>query len=139
MKLVFFANKNLSVGKQLWELNNRLEPQYRGTFHETINELTKSLIQPKDDLNIVVLLATSREDLRDLIAIEKLLSDFRIILILPDRYKVTISMGHKLYPRFLSYADSDFNDVALVLNKMIENYNPEPFLQTPIKEAQHGH
>jgi len=43
----------------------------------------------------------------------------RIILILPDEDNETITMGHTLFPRFSTYADSDFKDVAAVLKKMI--------------------
>lgn len=139
MKLVFYADKKRGVGKQLWKLNSQLEPQYRGTFHETINDLTERLIQPRDDFNIVILLANSREDLLNFISIKKLLFDFRIILILPDREKTTISAGHKLCPRYLSYSDSEFSDVVLVLNRMIKSFNQEPFFQIPIREEQYGH
>jgi hypothetical protein len=141
MKLIFYADKKRGVGKQLWELNRQLDPQYRGTFHETINDLTERLIQPRDAFNIVILLAACREDLLNFIAIKKLLFDFRIILILPDRENTTISAGHKLCPRYLSYFDSEFNDIVLVLNKMIKSSNPKPFAQKTltIREEQYGH
>ncbi len=95
MKLIFYADKKRGIGKQLWDLNNQRDPQSRETFHKTISALKKSLLQPKDDLNIVILLAACREDLLNFIALNKLLFDFRIILILPDREKATISIGRK--------------------------------------------
>ena len=45
----------------------------------------------------------------------------RLILILPDREKGTISKGHLFRPRYLTYADGDFLDVAAVLAKMIDH------------------
>ncbi len=139
MKLVFYADRNRGTGKQLWKLNSQLELQYQGTFHETIKELTHSLTQPRDDFNIVILLAACLEDLWNFISIKKLLLDCRVILIVPDRDKETVSMGHKLHPRFLSYSDSDLNDVALVLNNMIRSLNQKLLLQKPVREAQNGH
>jgi hypothetical protein len=68
-------------------------------------------------------LASSREDLEAILSIVELFYDLRIILILPDRKKETISKGLKLYPRYLSYADGDFSDVAAVLEKMLGHLN----------------
>ncbi len=139
MKLIFYADKKQDVGKQLWDLNSQLAVSNRGTFHRTIRDLKRRLIQPIDGFNIVILLAACHEDLLNFIEIKKLLFDFRIILILPDREKATISAGHKLGPRYLSYCDSEFNDIVLVLNRMIKSFNPEPFFQIPVREKQYGH
>ncbi len=54
-------------------------------------------------------------------SMKDLIGDIRIILILPDTEGDTISLGHKLYPRFASYADGNFKDVAAVLEKMLGN------------------
>ncbi len=70
-------------------------------------------------LNIAVLEAQSMEELKDLVALHDLFLDIRVILILPDRERETISNAHKLRPRFLAYTDSDFEPVKVVLNKMI--------------------
>ena len=56
-------------------------------------------------------------------ALKDLFDGIRKIIILPDGEQVTISLAHKLYPRFLSYIDSDFSDVAAVLKKMATSAN----------------
>jgi hypothetical protein len=40
------------------------------------------------------------------------------ILIIDDEYPKTIADGHVLQPRFVTFNDSDFSDVASVLKKM---------------------
>jgi hypothetical protein len=45
----------------------------------------------------------------------------KTIVILPDSNPDTVAKGHILRPRFLSYCDGDFQDVAAVLSRMIEN------------------
>lgn len=137
MKMIFYADKKQGFGKQLWEYNSRLGPKDQGTFYATFSDLKESLTRPGNDLDIVVLLANDHEDLLNLIAIKKLLLDYRTILILPDSEKVTISLGHKLYPRFLSYANSRINDVALVLDKMIADIHPTASFQKPMGGEQH--
>jgi hypothetical protein len=61
----------------------------------------------------------NREDLENIVAIQNLLFDSRIVLILPDREEDTMALGYILRPRFVSYRDSSFKDVGAVLNKMI--------------------
>jgi len=54
-----------------------------------------------------------------MLGIRDLLAETKIILLLPDRKRATVSKGHNLYPRFLTYMDGDFSDVAAVLQKMV--------------------
>ncbi len=136
--MIFYADKKQGFGKQLWEYNSRLGPQDQGTFYATISDLKESLTRPGNNQDIIVLLANDREDLWNLIAIKKILFDYRTILILPDRAKVTISLGHKLYPRFLGYADSEFSDVLLVLDKMKARARPIQSFKQPDREEQYG-
>jgi hypothetical protein len=88
------------------------------TFY-TISSLSERLHRPALNFPIVVLLAMNREDLENIVAIQDLLSDSRIVLILPDKEDDTMALGHTLRPRFVSYRDSSFKDVGAVLNKMI--------------------
>ena len=47
----------------------------------------------------------------------------RPVLVLPDGDDATIALGHSLRPRLISRREDDFENVAAVLNKMIEDYN----------------
>ena len=113
-------NKKL-INEVLEDLNtdSKLE------VHLTIDSLSHSLRQPKEDSVIAVLLAEREKDLVDILAIKDLLSDIRVVLVLPNREKDTITKGHSLRPRFLSYANSDYNEVSTVLSKMIKNCCPD--------------
>ena len=66
-------------------------------------------------------LATTKEELSGILSVRELLVDVRIILVLPDQDKDSIKKGHTMWPRFLTYASSDFSDAAAVLRKMIQN------------------
>ena len=54
-----------------------------------------------------------------MLSLRKLLSDLRLILILPDRDRDTVMSAHALRPRFLTYADGNLDDIAAVLRKML--------------------
>jgi hypothetical protein len=61
----------------------------------------------------------SKGDLLDILTLQHLLRDVRIILILPDDDDDTLAKGHALRPRFLSYREEGFADIADVLSRMI--------------------
>jgi hypothetical protein len=89
----------------------------------SIQSLYVRLCQPGPPPDVTVLLAATRNDLSEILSIQELLAEIRLILLLPDKREDTVAKGHRLYPRFLSYADGDFIDVATVLKKMLSNGN----------------
>ncbi len=91
----------------------------------TIKGLSRRLRQPSFGGLIAVLLASDLDDLKDFVAIGDLLSRIPLILILPDTKRATTCLGHKLFPRFISYVWSDPSDVSAVLSKMLAIYSPE--------------
>ena len=72
----------------------------------------------KNNIEIVLLTARTKKELKELIGLREFLSDIRVILILPDRDHETISDAHALYPRFITYIDGDYSDLKAVLTKM---------------------
>jgi hypothetical protein len=89
-------------------------------IYHSIRKLSDRLRQPLDGDIIGLFIAASHEELDELLSIRFLLRSIRIVLILSDRSEQTISAGHDLAPRFLSYVDGDINEVTAVLSKMIE-------------------
>ncbi len=121
MGLLFYATEKKGTGQLLWDLHQELAPEYQGDFYQTIGAFTQKLRRPQGELSIAVLLAGTRDDLLDILSIKNLLERTNIILILPDRDEDTINQGHTLFPRFLTYADSNFGWVNTVLKKMLSN------------------
>lgn len=81
--------------------------------------LLQRLHQPLSEAMIFVFLISSRQELLELVEYQEWLRDYRLILVLPDDDMETISRGHALRPRFVTYAESDFIDISAVLGKMI--------------------
>lgn len=121
MNLLSYAPVTDGVNDRLQRVIEGLVPKQDTEIYRTIDSLSHRLRQPRHNLAVAVLLAASRQDLLELLSIRDLLDGIRIILVLPDRQDDTIAKGHRLYPRFLTYADSDFLDVAAVLSKMLRN------------------
>ena len=86
----------------------------------TFHDLSRRLRRLSDYSSIAVLVARTKEDLLDIISLHSLLRYTRIILILPDEEDATISIGHRLRPRFMTFYDSDFSNIIGVLSKMFQ-------------------
>lgn len=84
----------------------------------TYDDLKRCLQPPKKDTLILIILAGNLARLNEIEGLRDYLTDVRTLLVLPDRGPVTLSVGHTFYPRYISYVDSDFDDVAAVLRKM---------------------
>ena len=89
--------------------------------YRTINDLSLTLRGAKD-MAIVVLLVGNREDFLDLLAIRHLFRNIRIIVVVPDTEDETITMAHRLRPRYLTYIDGNFLGLSAVVNNMCEGY-----------------
>lgn len=121
MNLILFSPKNDEVGKRLQEVLSGSGLKIQTIVCPTFTSLVQELGRPTTyDQRAAVLLAPTHRNFADILSIPDLLNDIHIILIIPDRGKQTIAAAHGLRPRFLSYTDSDFQDVAAVLEKMID-------------------
>jgi len=120
MKVLYYGTTNNGAGKRLQKAIESVIPIEHTEFCRDIEELGRRLRLPTCDLSICVFFAKSKAELFDLVLMKGLLFNLRILLILPDGDNETITMGHTLFPRFLTYADSDFKDVEAVLKKIIQ-------------------
>ena len=68
--------------------------------------------------DVLILIPNKREQLDQLLKMKELLQDFRLILILPDSSEETVTRGHLLMPRFLTFIDNDMAEVLHVLGRM---------------------
>jgi len=121
MTVLVYLTKMEGAGERILQVIETVISERNVNIYRSIGALSRRLRQTRTDMTIALLLASSKEDLFDLLSIRDFLLDMKIILVLPDSDMETIVKGHTLRPRFLSYCDSDFVDVAAVLSLMIRN------------------
>lgn len=124
MNLLFYATMADGVGEKLQGVVEEVVPEEKIEVYRTGDSLSRRLREPTYDLSAAVLLAETKEDLLCLVSNKELIWNLRVILVLPDRQDDTVTKGHLLRPRFLTYADGDFLDVATVLTKMLQSRYP---------------
>lgn len=71
----------------------------------------------------LVLITVTYKELDQLINMNELIRRNRNILVLPNQNPETVAAGHSLYPRLISYLESDYSDIGSVLGKVVQKNN----------------
>ncbi|MEW6266513.1 MAG: hypothetical protein AB1641_25860 [Thermodesulfobacteriota bacterium] len=119
MNVLLYTSRMDGPAGHLLEAVSNLLPLNRFDFLNTVDGLYDYPRRPGNDERLVIILALTQEEFHEVHTLRPWLSDVRLILVLPDSDRETIRAGHMLRPRFLSYAQSDFQDVAAVLAEML--------------------
>ena len=136
MKLLVYA-ADVSQGKKLLDAVHPYSSNSQLEYHTTIDSLHQRL-RRNGLVNVIALLMTAgRHELQHLQRLSGLMTDMKVILVLPDRSRETVSLGHSLYPRFISYLDSDFDDVRAVLGNLVQKADLD-ILNHNSMEVLHG-
>lgn len=88
-------------------------------FHK-LSEFEKYIRSSLLHQHVMILQAGDMQNLQKIADLKDLLFEHQIILILPDRDRQTVALGHSLRPRFITYQDSDFGEMSCVLCKMLQ-------------------
>ena len=89
----------------------------------SIGELSERLHQPMPDVSAAVLYAVNRAELMEIIYLNDLLNDLKVVLVLPDSDPEVLEKAYILCPRFIAVAESDFKHLGSVLKKMTNLYD----------------
>lgn len=129
MIIVFFSSAKSEAAKRLLKDIQRTFHGHQIDMVPTVKALFERFHSPMTDRTLLILIPENRQQLEELICLGDLMNDDPVFLVLPNRNPITVSTGHRLYPRFVSYLDADFSHVTAVLAKMIENVEDEKRLQ----------
>ncbi len=123
MEILIFSNRDNSqkdlLLKEISQIPN-LDYRMNFEFHALLETVR---FKVSDD--VIVFLISFEHELDFLISHKSRFFNSRFILILPDTKKTLVSKGLSLRPRYLAQTNHGFRDVAAVLEKMVNNRNPE--------------
>jgi hypothetical protein len=119
VNIIAYLNSTSSIGRKLQRTLNLVLPEEALVTRHTPEELAATLSKSHARPEIVILLAASQKELARVLEMKMLLRDRKIILILPDDSQTSFDRGCTIYPRFTCDINSDFTDVAAVLEKMM--------------------
>ncbi len=123
MKTVLYINGVDDVGKRLVNIIHSKVPEMQAKICNSIEHISQILRQPLNNVSIMVLLVSSRDELIQFNLMNPLFDNIKVILILTDRQKELLELGHKLKPSFISDVNSDLQDVVSVLRQIKKKEN----------------
>lgn len=118
MKSILYTDDMNDLGKTL---EGRIQKELSGIEIVTLNSrtsLVQKMSQPLNRISVIIILVSSCEKLECLYSLVSLFENSRIILVLPDREKKTLTTGIRFNPTFISYADNEFKEICEVLKKI---------------------
>jgi len=118
LKLLIYTGKGDTSRKSIATISNDFTQRDSIEVYNTPDDLLKRLQVPRGNLDLILLLIDNQKDLEDLILLKNMFFNMPIVIVLPDRKKMTIRQGLKFYPRYIGYADSSLKDVTAVLKKI---------------------
>jgi len=119
MDLFIYSTASETNQKQLEDSFKAFMPKGKIEVFRSFDNFSQRLKLPAQPQSIAVLAPGSRAELQGILSRIDLLRDLRIIVIAPDHEVETTAIAHKLRPRYLTYFNGDFGDLAAVLRKMV--------------------
>ncbi len=103
------------VRRILKKLNQDVE------VYRSVVTLSRRFERPRGDIVLMVFLIGRHDILNHMILLKNHMYDLPIALVLPDAERETILKGHKFYPRFITFVESDYSDLSLALQKILHS------------------
>jgi hypothetical protein len=87
-------------------------------LYKSIEEVCDRLCKPNASTPVLILCPKSKKETEKIISMLDVLSDAKIILVLPKRDRDLVKMAYRIFPRYMTFADEDFANITMVLKKM---------------------
>lgn len=113
--ILFYAAENNHVVETL---ERQLAP-YKVARCISFSTAEKRLRKPGHGMQIALMIVRNSEEMDRINAMRNLVRDVKLILVLPAHDSDMVARAHKLGPRFIAYADNGYDQVGIVLEKMM--------------------
>jgi len=123
MNILYFNPGRGILGKRLLATIKSKKLASDVTVYRTLDAFSKGLNQPSKDKTATIVLATTERDLLDIYSIKYLFCKTPLMLLLPDRKRDTVAIGHRCGPRSIYYIDSHLSEITRDLNALMQGAN----------------
>lgn len=110
----------------LIQLIGKRTPQFQIEIFRSIKDSKTRLKKPHYTFTVAIVFAPNRQDITDVLSLDHLLRDIKIILVISHYNHGTLSMAHILRSRFISYfsfssKEIDSGEITSVLQKILKH------------------
>lgn len=138
MNLILFLHQESSQKGEIFRnfLNHHFK-EFEIQTLQTFNAFKARLKQASDyDHEVFILFVDSKRRLNKLTRLIDLLENRRIVLIIPDDSKTTVSMALQFFPRYFTSINETYKDLCDVLIKMTHQINANYLNKEGIKNGK---
>jgi hypothetical protein len=118
MSVLLFTSDMRREEHRIKNILEKLDQQ--AEVYRSLERLYSRFQQPRGDIWLMIFVVENQAILNYLILLKDQMYDLPIALILPDAARETMSKAHKFYPRFITFAGSDYADLDLALRNIIQ-------------------
>lgn len=119
MSLILYLPKKAQAGERLLRNIRQAIPDRDIESFSSIDGVLERLHRPMPDVRVVVFYASDRSELMEIIYLGRLLSELKVVLVLPDSDPDMLEKSLVLCPRFIAATESDFGHLGAILKKMM--------------------
>ena len=123
MSVILYLPPKEKSEENLLQMVKKAIPDHAIEIYSSIRQLSDRLHQPLLDVSVAVLYAASRAELMEMIYLDDLLGELRVVLVLPNGDPEILEKAHMLHPRFIASTESDFRHLGSVLKKITDRYD----------------
>jgi hypothetical protein len=121
MNIIFFSTKVDERDKEIKDLLIELCHDYGLEMHRSPVSLESRLRQPLNGIACVVMYLSNEEEFLLITSIKELISNLPLILIIKETCREMLAKAHILRPRFIFGPENKFQDIRIVLEKLVAN------------------
>jgi len=123
MATILYLPSDNGLVDRFCEVLNYTIPGKPFAICHTLEELSRQLRDPQSIVKVAVLCVMDKEEIEGITALGEVIENVKLIFILAYDDRETIMMAHRLRPRYITWLDSDFRNVAGVLKRLVALYD----------------
>ena len=129
--VLYYSEEAEHRGRKLQEVLNTDLPDIRLEYFTDFEELVTGLQRPEVDPAAVVLVIGSLTELDEFLSLRPALQNTRVVLVLPDQTKETLTLAEQLNPYYIKPPGDDFGELAYILDELMEERRVTPLSEEP--------
>ena len=129
--VLYYSEEAERRGQKLQEVLNRDLPDIRLECFTDFEELVTGLQRPEVEPVAVVLVIGSRTELDEFLPLRPDLENTRVVLVLPDQTRETLTLAQQLHPYYIKPPGDDFVELAYILDELMEERRVTPLSEEP--------
>ena len=129
--VLYYSEEAVRRGRKLQVVLNNDLPDMRLELFTDFEELVTGLQRPEVNPAAVVLVIGSRTELDEFLPLRPTLENTRVLLVLPDQSRETLTLAEQLHPYYIKPPGDDFVELVYILDELLEERRVTPLSEEP--------